>query len=255
MLWHKSWLETRWRFLIGLALLVLSAGGSVLLYPQMMKLIPLGADLDLGGEIGRQVAQSIELARTYRGYIWSQWFFKNMPQQWILFAVLLGSGGLLAQSTSGTALFTLSLPITRTHLLAVRAATALAELLVLALVPSLLVSLLSPLVGESYSAADALVHGFCIFVGGTVFFSLAFLLSTVFADVWRPIIIAVCAAGALSIGEQLSRAPVPYSIYKVMSAEAYFRGTGLPWLGLFLAAVASLTMLYAASRNIARQDF
>ena len=31
MLWYKSWLETRWRFLIGLVLLMLSACGTVLL--------------------------------------------------------------------------------------------------------------------------------------------------------------------------------------------------------------------------------
>ena len=29
MLWYKSWLETRWRFLIGFALLTLSAMGCV----------------------------------------------------------------------------------------------------------------------------------------------------------------------------------------------------------------------------------
>ena len=255
MLWQKSWLETRWRFLAGLALLILSAGANVMLYPQMLKLIPLGAKLDLGGELGRQVAESIELASTYRGYVWSQWFWKNMPQQWGLFAVLLGAGGLLSQSASGSALFTLSLPITRTRLLLTRAATALAELFALALAPAIVVTLLSPAVGESYSLADAIVHGVCMFVGGAVFFSLAFLLSTVFADVWRPIIIAVCVAGALSFADQITRAPSSFSVFRVMSAEAYFRGNGLPWPGLLMAALASTAMLYAATRNIARQDF
>jgi ABC-type transport system involved in multi-copper enzyme maturation permease subunit len=255
MLWQKSWLETRWRFLIGLALLVFSAGANVMLYPQMLKLLPLGAKLDIGGELGRQVAQSIELASTYRGYVWSQWFLKNMPQQWGIFAVLLGTGGLLAQSSSGSALFTLSLPITRARLLTIRAATALLELLVLALVPSLVISIVSPAVGETYSVADAIVHGACIFVGGTVFFSLAFLLSTVFVDVWRPLVIAVCVAGALSVADQLARTPSSYSIYRVMTAESYFRAGALPWPGLVAAALASTAMLYAATRNIARQDF
>ena len=44
MLWYKSWLETRWRFLIGLVLLMLSAGGTVLTYPHVVKLLlPLAA--------------------------------------------------------------------------------------------------------------------------------------------------------------------------------------------------------------------
>ena len=44
MLWYKSWLETRWRFLIGLALLMLSAGGTVLAYPQVVEAAAAGAD-------------------------------------------------------------------------------------------------------------------------------------------------------------------------------------------------------------------
>jgi hypothetical protein len=40
-----------------------------------------------------------------------------------------------------------------------------------------------------------------------------------------------------------------------MSVEIYFRGGGLPWLGLFASAAASAAMLYAAARNLARQDF
>src|SRR5260370_15354436 len=35
MLWYKSWLETRWRFLIGLVLLLFSALSTVFTYPQV----------------------------------------------------------------------------------------------------------------------------------------------------------------------------------------------------------------------------
>ena len=116
MLWYKSWLETRWRFVIGLVLLVLSACGTVLTYPQVVKLLPLAPQVDLGGEIGRRVAEAMQLARDYHGYVWSQWFRQNMPQQCALFAVLLGTGGLLAQTSGGGGLFTLSLPISRSRL-------------------------------------------------------------------------------------------------------------------------------------------
>jgi hypothetical protein len=40
-----------------------------------------------------------------------------------------------------------------------------------------------------------------------------------------------------------------------MSAESYFRGNGLPWVGLTLSAGASLAMLYVATLVIARKDF
>jgi hypothetical protein len=255
MLWYKTWLETRWRFLIGLALLACSAAGTVLAYPQMLKLMASMPDVDIRGELGRQVRESLELARDYRGYVWSQWFLKNMSPQWVLFAALLGTGGLLSQISGGGTLFTLSLPASRNRLLAVRAATGMAELLVLALVPSLLLPLLSPAVGHSYGIGDALIHALCLFLAGSVFFSLAFLLSTVFSDAWRPWLIVLCAAIVLGLLEQFSHGLSRYSVFRVMSAEVYFRSGGLPWLGLLASAAVSVAVLAAAARNIARRDF
>lgn len=255
MLWYKSWLETRWRFLIGLGLLMLSACGAVFTYPQVMKLLPLASRVAVGGEIGRRIAEAADLARTYRGYMWAQWFRQNLQQSWTLFAVLLGTGGLLSQSSGGGGLYTLSLPLSRNRLVGVRAATGLAELLVLAFVPSILIPLLSPAIGQSYGAGDALVHAGCLFVAGSVFFSLAFLLSTMFTDVWRPLLIVIFGATLLGILEQFLQFPAALSLFRVMSAEVYFRGSGLPWLGLLTTAALSAASLYAATRNIARQDF
>jgi ABC-2 type transport system permease protein len=255
MLWYKSWLETRWRFVIGLVLLMFSVCSTVLTYPQVVKLLPLASTVDPSGEIGRRVAEAMVLARSYRGYVWSQLYGQNLLQMWTLFALLLGTGGLLAQASGGGALFTLSLPATRNRVLGVRAATGLAELLVLAFVPSLLLPVLSPAIGQAYGIGDALVHSACLFIAGAVFFSLTFLLSTVFGDVWRPLLLAVCVATALAfVGlafPDLSR----YGIFRLMSGEVYFRGGGLPWLGLLASAALSMAMLSVASRNIARQDF
>lgn len=255
MLWYKSWLETRWRFIIGLALLVCSAAGAVFTYPAVIKLMPLASRVEFGGEIGRRVAEAIELTREYRGYFWSQWIRQDFQHAWTLFAVILGSGGLLAQASGGGALFTLSLPASRSRVLGVRAATGLAELLVLAVIPFLIVPLLSPAIGESYPVGDALIHAACLFVAGAVFFSLACLLSTVFSDLWRPLLIALGIAIGLGFVDQLFRDGMPLSIFRVMSAESYFRSGVLPWPGLLATAALSATLLYAAAANLERQDF
>ncbi len=254
MLWHKAWLETRWRFLIGLALLVCSACFVVLSYPVVQRLLSQLPNLDAGGDLGRQLRQQADLLATYRGYVWSQWFSRNMAQAWTLCAAIIGTGGLLNQASRG-ALYTLSMPVSRHRLLGVRASLSLAELFALAFIPSLALPLLSPLVGQSYGIADALVHASCIFVGGSVFFSLAFLLSTVFSDVWRPALLALLAAGALSLAEQALRGSLPSGLFFVMNAEGYFRGAGVPWLGLASRAVMSAALIYGAMVNIARQDF
>jgi ABC-2 type transport system permease protein len=258
MLWNKSWMETRWRFLIGLALLTILACGTVFDYPTVVKLMPLARSLettiDASGPLGRLIKEGTELQHDYRGFVWWQWFRQNLTQMWTLFAVLLGSGGLLSPSAGSAALFTLSLPASRNRLLGVRATTGLAELLVLAFVPSLLIPLLSPAIGQSYSVGDVLVHGACLFIAGTVFFSLAFLLSTVFGDLWRPLLITCALAVVLAVFGQAGT-DRRYSIFWVMSAEAYFRRSDVPWLGLLTTAAVSATMLYAATRNFARQDF
>lgn len=255
MLWHKSWLETRWRFLIGLGLGVCSAAAVVLLYPKVIAVLPLEPARDSDGELARRLRASAVLIHDYRGYIWSQWFAKQLSHAWTLFAVLLGTGGLVAQTARGGGLFTLSLPVSRQRLLAIRTATALAELAALAVIPSLVLAALSPAVGERYPIGDALIHSGCVFVAGSVFFSLATLLSTVFADVWRPVLIALLAAVVLGLSEQVFHEVSRFSVFPVMSAERYFQGGGLPWLGLAAGAAVSLAMLYGAARSIARQDF
>src|SRR5690349_8652535 len=137
MLWHKAWLETRWRFLIGLALLTMSACGVVFAYPKVLELMPLVPSADTGGMLGRRIREAADLARSYRGYVWSQWFSQNLPQAATLFAALLGTGGLLSQSAGTGVLFTLSLPASRQRIVGVRAAAGLAELLVLITVSTL----------------------------------------------------------------------------------------------------------------------
>jgi hypothetical protein len=255
MLWYKSWLETRWRFAIGLAVLIVSASGSVLFYPQAVQLLSQVPNLELSGEIGRRVAAATQLSSSYRGYIWSQWFVANMPELWIVFAVLLGAGGLLSQASGGGALFTLSLPVPRSRHASVRATTGLAELFILALVPSVWIAALSPAIGQSYNVTDALVHGVCLFVAGTVFFSLTFLLSTVFNDLWRPVLIVLCGAVLLALVEQFVRELAPYSLFGVMRADSYFRSGQMPWVGLLVTGGFSAAMLHTATRNLARQDF
>jgi hypothetical protein len=254
MLWYKFWLDTRWRFLIGLVLMAGSAFAIVLAYPRVMQLLPQLPPPDTGGELGRRIREVALLSREYRGYVWSQWFEQQPTQLGTLFAVLLGTGGLVSPSGGG-ALFTLSLPVSRERLVAVRAAAGLVELLTIAVVSSLVFPMVSPAVGQSYGVGSALVHALCWFAAGAVFFSLALLFSTVFSDVWRPLLLACAVAFALAISEFVFRDLAPYSLFRVMSAESYFRTGSLPWAGLAASAAISAGVLYGAARSFARRDF
>jgi len=169
-----------------------------------------------------------------------------------LFAVLLGCGGLFSESSKGSVLFTLSLPVTRKQLLGARFATGLAQLLAIALVPPLAISILAPTVGQRFPLTDALAHGLCIFAVATVFFSLASFLSTLFGDVWRPLLIAIGIACAVAM---VSFAIPQLAIFSVMSGESYFRTGTLPWVGFLTSAALATALLYSAVESLERRDF
>src|SRR5262245_57208787 len=125
MLWYKAWIETRWRFWIGLAIVTCSTAATVFGYPRVLELVRRMPDVDLGGTLGQKVQEAAALAREYRGYVWSHGFAQELSQLGTVFAVLLGAGGLLSQS--GGTLFTLSLPASRQRLLAARAGAGLLQ--------------------------------------------------------------------------------------------------------------------------------
>jgi ABC-type transport system involved in multi-copper enzyme maturation permease subunit len=255
MLWYKSFLETRSRFLIGLVVLLMSVFGTVYAYPRVERLLTVVPAAAMNGDslIAGRLKEIAELSGSYRGYVWAQALGQNVTQMLSLFAVLLGAGGLLSHAR-GT-LFTLSLPVSRDRLLGVRAATGLAELAVLSFAPVLLLPLISPAVGQHYGVIEAVVHGVCFFFAGAVLFSAACLLSTVFHDQWRPILIVCLFAACLGIAEPFFGDLSRYSLFGIMNGEIYFRGGGVPWLELLATAAASAAMLFTASRNLARQDF
>ena len=225
MLWHKAWLETRWRFISGLLILTVLAGSNVFDYLAAQKLLPqLNATTTTPAAeatgLAGAIREAIEVQKDFRGFIWYQAFRQNLTQMGVFFAILLGCGGLLSESSKGSALFTLSLPVTRKQLLGARTGAGLAQLFAIAMVPPMAISLLAPSIGQHFTIVDALAHGICIFFVGAVFFSLASFLSTLFGDIWRPLLIAIGIACAVAFASIV----VPQvSIFSVMSGESYFR--------------------------------
>jgi ABC-type transport system involved in multi-copper enzyme maturation permease subunit len=252
MLWHKAWIDTRWRFLIGLVVLVGLAIENVF-YFSSAETLNLGAVPGVAGWLADQLREIAQLSHSFGGYIWVQFVRQNLEQPWIILAVLLGAEGLVSGRRGG--LFTLSLPVSRGRLCAVRVATDLTELALLAFVPMLLVSFVAPAVGHSYALTDALVYAIGVFLGGVVFYALALWLSTVFNDRWRPIVIILAVAAGLIFCRSLTPALSALSPVSIMAGESYFR-TGEPaWTGLLGWPLVSAGLIFAAVRSIQARDF
>jgi hypothetical protein len=250
MLWQKSWFDTRWRFLIGLALLLVMACGTLYSYRMFQNLLPtIGAANVPDGPLTAAIEEAVTIQRTFRGFVWYQWFDGNLMSLATLFAALLGTGGPL---TGRGVLFSLALPVSRSDWLATRVATGLIELAVLTVVPSLLIALAAPLVGEQYGFGDAVVHSIALFLVSTLFFAFAVLLSTLFNDLWRPLLLTCGAALVIGVAGYVLPSG---GLFAVMSAQGYFETGSLPLLGLAASLAVTAALLYAARSKIAHCDF
>lgn len=255
MILYKSWLDTRWRFIAGAAIMICSVTAMVLIYPQVNNLLPIASSIEMPGALGEEVRKAIDLASSFDGYLWLKWYNGNMPMLGSLFASMLGAGGIFIAGAGGGALYTLALPVSRRRLLTLRALVGLAELFGLMMLASLTVPLLAPAIGESVSFQDAIVHGFCAFVASSLFFSLALFLATVFSDVWRPVLIAIGLASLAGLAEMFFQDTLSLGVIHTMSAETYHETGALPWSGLLICIVGSAALIVAAIRNIERRDF
>jgi hypothetical protein len=254
MLWYKAWLDTRWRFLIGLVLLLCTALGNALTYPAVQGMLEEASrDGSPSGPLASEINLAAQLSSTFRGYVWDQVIHHNMFYLWTLFAVLLAADGALSQRTG--AIFTLSLPVSRRRLCAVRAAADLCELGLLSLLPLLAVALTAPAVGHSYALADALIHGIHILIGGTFFYCLTLLLAAVFEDRWRPILLTLAVLIFVGVSAEFRPALAAFSPMGVMIGESYFR-TGTPaWSGLLIWPAIAAGLFFCAVRRIENRDF
>ncbi len=257
MLWYKSWLETRWRFVIGLVLLMLSACGTVLAYPA-------GGQAAAAGAAGRCRAERSAGASRKR---------------WSCRATTAATSGRSGSGRTcrrcGRSLRCCSAPAAcsrrppgRRRCSRCRCRSRATACSAFAPRPAWRNCSCSPSSprsccrcsrrpsGRRYSLGDALVHGAVhvhrghrVLQPGVPALDRLQRRLAAAADcrsARRP-----CWRSSNSLSATSSR----YSLFRVMSGETYFRGGGLPWLGLLASAAVSAAMLYAATRNIARQDF
>jgi hypothetical protein len=255
MVWRKAWIDTRWHFFVGLAIVLVAVCGTVASYDEMQRLLPQleSSNVEANGRVAAAITEAIEAQRTFRGYIWYGLFADNLTFLAVLLAAVLGSGSPFSGAGRGM-LFSLALPASRTSWLTARAGTGLAELFALTIVPSLALPLFASLFGRHYGFVDSVVHGGLLFVAASVFLAIALLLGTIFSDIWRPLLITGFVAIVWSFFEN-TLLPSGYGLFGVMSGDAYFRTGALPWLGASVSVALTAGLIYLAATHLAKRDF
>jgi ABC-2 type transport system permease protein len=231
MLAYKAWRESAARF--GVSVLALLWIGLVFVVLQP-------------GRVGASAAD------TYVPFIRHAMYEGFVREMFIVFAMVLGFGGLLQERARGTVGFTLALPVSRTRLLTVRALIGLLEVVGLALIPALVLVCVSPLVHEGYPLSEAVRFSALWSGAGMAIFAIAFVLSTaVGGEIAAP---AACVATIflyLVVAEVPPLGALPaFNVLQLMNA-----GGPLPLTRLLLTIGVACGLVAVADGVTRRQDF
>lgn len=244
---YKTWLESRTRFLAGVAVIAGLCLAVLLLPDALGRIDPSG------------------IRRSWSAYLYLRIYGGLARGIFLFFALMLGLGGLNAERDRHTAGFTLSLPVSRLRIAAMRAAAGLLQIAVLAAIPALLVPLLSTSAGESYGFGET--GSFWVLwtvVGGGVY-AASYLASCLFQSEFTALLASLLCFYfyPLVVARTAALRALPLHIHYIMNGtgmpyvdHATQRFTGpLPWTILAGVLLTALALLTVALRITQRGDF
>jgi hypothetical protein len=246
-LWHKSWLESRARFLGAAAVMLLVIGWDILDSKHGMSRFDKMPPITFAEYV----------AYLFRGR-W-QWI-------WVASALLLGLGGLVREDRLGTAQFTLTLPFRRRHYMQIRAGLGLLQAAVLALIPVFVIPLASRIVGHSYSSWDALKFSGLLYAAGIVFFFGGIFWSSLLGGEFSALAISGFSVLLAFTAQDYLYRWIPSFRFPYFNMSAFLGGydflnlaTGLldgwPWPGIAKSICVAGALFWSATAIVERRDF
>lgn len=229
----RSWRESRTRFAASFVLLT-----SLVIY----------GVVTAPGYIARHNAHFPDKPLLYSVYVWSGFFHYALQGLWVLAAFVLTFGGLARETGTGTALFTLGLPVRRSHLFLVRAAVAWVQSIALGVGASLSIPLVSRFAGEWYSLDQAMAFGALMSSAGVAILALGLVLSEIFEGEFTTPVVGLCAITTVFFSYKAHILP-GWNVFDVMSAADFIdprtqlMHSTIPWSGLGLCLMISLLLL------------
>jgi hypothetical protein len=228
MLWHKGWLETRWRLLFMLGWQSLFLGSA---YLRGVKTMGAFMAIIIGGAFLGGFAP-----------------------------ILLAGAGINTQpgfqatrGLHGSMLFTLSLPVSRFRLLAIRAGLGWLEMAALMGAWCCAVWFLFPILKSTANGVEAFEYAGALIVCASGLYSISLLLATFLDDLWR-LYGSVLAFGALWL-IFTKTAPEAVNLFRSMGEGSPLLTHAMPWtaMGVSLALAASLFLV--AARAVQTREY
>ncbi len=230
MLWYKGWLETRLRLLFVL--------GFVVVFLYMPHMHPRGTT--------RMAVLGFQSA---------------VPTLALMFCALLAGAGIATQAPfqatkgmHGSMLFTLSLPVSRLRLLAVRATVGWLELTgVLSLICSGL-WIASPLLKTMVVPREMFEYAATLIVCSTAVYCLSVLLATFLEDQWRIWGTMIASAGVWWLSREV-RLPASTDIFQAMSMGSPLMTHTMPWAAMAFAFCLATGFFLAALKIAQSREY
>ncbi|GLQ99431.1 hypothetical protein [Dyella mobilis] len=245
----KAWRESSGRFLLGAALLAATCVLGVVCRD---------------GLIGWYAPRGEFIGDRYVGYIYRLIYGGPARALFVILSMVLALGGLQRERLHRTVGFTLALPVSRLHLTLAQALLGVGQIAVLSVLPLLTLMMCSRLAHVSYPLGQMARFALLWFVGGTVFFAIAFLSAILFSSEYAALAISFVFSifyPVATLIPPLSRYPL--NIHHIMSGMAmpYFDAREAllvgapPWM-LLACMMAVAAALIAVAVQVARQrDF
>jgi hypothetical protein len=238
MLWYKAWLETRSRFLVALC------GSTALcayhVYAGNREALP-------------------DTALSYYNHVLHSGH-AELCLLWVLSVTLLIMGGLLREKAAGAAALTLSLPVSRTRLMAVRICVGLIQAIALAIFPWCAMLIVATATGKCYSVSQAWFHVVLLLGGGLIVFGIALLVSSfVEGEYTAPIVSLgiVLAMGFLFADRspQGTNPIVALDGFRYLDRSTHLLVGPIPWMRLATNVCITAALILASLRAMNRREF
>jgi hypothetical protein len=243
LIW-RYWKETKGRFAAALSLLFALVIHAVATSPSFLS---------------RYNARFTDKPLHYSEYVWSGLFHYALQGLWILGAFVITLGGLSRESSTGAGLFTLSLPVRKTRLFLLRAGVTGLEAFALGVIPSLLISVLSRFVGQSYPVSQALFFGVMMGLAGSAIVTFGLLLSEIFEGEFTAAVVGLCVLSCVFLSYK-AHTLRGWNVFDVMSATgsinpaSQLSNGSLPWLGLLMCFVISCAFLLLTCQVVRKRE-
>ena len=241
---YKAWLETRTRVATGAIVIVALCAFMVLVHPRMMVQWPLDK---IQHPEWHDPPWWDQVHTDYPFFLWHYLYHDMLQKAFMVFAVLLGIGGLAREGSQGTAGFTLSLPVRRRTHVAARASVGAIEIIALGVIAAVTILVCSAAIDEPYSAQHAFFHTGLIALAALVVLAGSLLLSTLMQGEHAPALTGLATVGMFNYvmapytdGGPVKGAIRAFDFVGVMAGGRGAIAADVPWTGLGVSLAATI---------------